>query len=466
MVSFKQALVILLASMGGIPSVLQAQNNTNSPYSYSGIGEINHGYLTRNRALGGVASSIFSNNHYNYVNPASIGFIDKTIIDFGLRGERGTLRTKSDFRDFNNGNFNYFGVGFRAIYKKDRYRPDTIFNADKTINKITNPSNLFSWATGLSITPYSSLGGDFQQRLDTSFATAIFSNTANGGLTSVGFNNGFKIGKYISLGYSLSFMWGQSLKTRLATFPDTQNIVTLQDLDFTQYNGFNHTFGLGFVIPLNKKMTLSSGISYQLPYLLNSKQSRTVRSFDYNIQGILVLQDTILNTDEKKSTVSIPSYLSAGFTFTLKGKFSFGAEYAVQNWSDVKNKGWNTDFANYNKLSLGITINPESNPTKSMHNPEIYLGLNTANLNAVYYDVQGRIKPIKETGISFGIGLPVVRDVFTEDGKREKYKSMIYLSGEYIKRGDITDGRIREDLYRISIGMSLTDLWFIKRKYR
>ncbi|MCK9480355.1 MAG: outer membrane protein transport protein [Bacteroidia bacterium] len=464
MASYKQTLLAVFSTL--TIGLLHAQNNTNSPYAYSGIGETEYGYMIHNKALGGVASSVFSNNRYNLVNPATLGFIDKTIIDFGFKIEKGTLSTGSAHRDFNNGNFNYFSLAFRTLNFKTRHKTDTLFNADQSIKKIRKSENLFSWVAGVSISPYSNIGGDFQQKHDTSFASSLILHNASGDLTSVGFNNGFKIGEYASLGYTLSFIWGQVNKNKLVTFPDSQNITTIQDLKFTEYNGFEHKFGLGFNIPIQNKSIVSAGMSYRLSHYLNTTQTRVVRSSDYNIQGVLVPLDTILFTEGNRSSSQIPSFMSVGLTYTLKEKFSIGGEYSFQDWSSVIGKGWTDEFAKYSRISIGLTINPESKPTLSMHNPEIYVGFTSAKLSAVYHNAAGKIEPIKETGISFGIGLPIVRDVFTMDGKREKYKSMLYLSGEYLKRGEITDGRIREDLFRISVGLSLTDLWFIKRKYR
>ena len=62
-------------------------------------------------------------------------------------------------------------------------------------------------------------------------------------------------------------------------------------------------------------------------------------------------------------------------------------------------------------------------------------------------------------GASFGMGLPLRN----YNRQTEQY-TMINLAFEFIKRGN-NDNLVKESLFRISAGFSLSDLWFAKRKY-
>ena len=42
--------------------------------------------------------------------------------------------------------------------------------------------------------------------------------------------------------------------------------------------------------------------------------------------------------------------------------------------------------------------------------------------------------------------------------------TFINLAIEYVKRGN-NDNQLKENLFRFSLGFSLSDIWFIKRKY-
>jgi hypothetical protein len=63
---------------------------------------------------------------------------------------------------------------------------------------------------------------------------------------------------------------------------------------------------------------------------------------------------------------------------------------------------------------------------------------------------------INEFGISFGLGLPI--------GRRSGF-SNANLGFEYGQRGTQDAGLIRETFFNFSLGLSLNDTWFIKRKY-
>ena len=68
-------------------------------------------------------------------------------------------------------------------------------------------------------------------------------------------------------------------------------------------------------------------------------------------------------------------------------------------------------------------------------------------------------KELKQWGASFGLGLPlgVSRQAPTQ-------ATIVNVAFEYIKRGN-DDNILKESLFRFSLGFSLSDLWFIKRKY-
>lgn len=62
-------------------------------------------------------------------------------------------------------------------------------------------------------------------------------------------------------------------------------------------------------------------------------------------------------------------------------------------------------------------------------------------------------QPIEDFGITFGLGLPV--------GGISK----INIGVELGQLGTLDDGLIKENYANIMLGFSLSDIWFIKRKY-
>ena len=70
--------------------------------------------------------------------------------------------------------------------------------------------------------------------------------------------------------------------------------------------------------------------------------------------------------------------------------------------------------------------------------------------------------PLDETGMSFGVSLPL--GGFYSAANVAGY-SNLNLGIELGERGVNTDGLVRERFWTIRIGLSLNDLWFIKRQY-
>jgi hypothetical protein len=61
--------------------------------------------------------------------------------------------------------------------------------------------------------------------------------------------------------------------------------------------------------------------------------------------------------------------------------------------------------------------------------------------------------PLTETGITFGLGLPLAG------------LSNANVGIEISKRGQKDAGLVQETIVALRVGLSLNDIWFIKRKY-
>ncbi len=68
--------------------------------------------------------------------------------------------------------------------------------------------------------------------------------------------------------------------------------------------------------------------------------------------------------------------------------------------------------------------------------------------------LQLKNQQLKETAVSFGFGLPLKRS-----------GTLLNLSAEFGQRGTTDEGLIKDNFARFKIGLVLSDIWFIKRKY-
>jgi hypothetical protein len=68
-------------------------------------------------------------------------------------------------------------------------------------------------------------------------------------------------------------------------------------------------------------------------------------------------------------------------------------------------------------------------------------------------------KKLPVFGATLGLGLPLA-----QSRQAPGQATVINMAFEFIKRGN-NDNLLKENLFRFSLGFSLSDVWFVKRKY-
>ena len=105
------------------------------------------------------------------------------------------------------------------------------------------------------------------------------------------------------------------------------------------------------------------------------------------------------------------------------------------------------------ELRIGTQIRPKPG-TNYWSNVAYRAGF---NIGDDYVNVQ---QPLSTLGLTVGFGLPLANYNRLSPGQF----SVINVAMEYNKRGN-EDNLLRENLFKLSVGLSLSDLWFVKRKY-
>ena len=103
--------VILLISAS---QLAVSQNNTNSPYTRFGYGEISDGTATEIRGMGGVSLGNRSQNTINSVNPASYSSVDSLtfMFDLGAGMRYSHFSEKNQSKNTLNANLEYITMRF------------------------------------------------------------------------------------------------------------------------------------------------------------------------------------------------------------------------------------------------------------------------------------------------------------------------------------------------------------------
>jgi len=231
------------------------------------------------------------------------------------------------------------------------------------------------------------------------------------------------------------------------------NYKTTNSSDTTRFGGLFFNAGIQYKIKLSAKTILRLGFHGNLSTNMNATRniSRETISFNPNI-GIEVV-DSIYKGQDQKGTIVHPSSWGAGFMFEGESMWMFGAEIGVANWADYRYFGTADKMVNNWTARIGGQFVPDFKSNSYWQRVSYRLGASFGPDNVQLN------RPIPQYMFSFGTGLPVRRNVYTNQ------YTTINTAFELGFRGNKSND-IRENIFRFSLGLNLSDLWFNKPKYQ
>ncbi|MBP6556932.1 MAG: hypothetical protein KA213_01110 [Flavobacterium sp.] len=397
-----------------------AQEGTSSPYSFYGIGDIKFKGSVDTRSMGGL--SIFPDSiHLNIQNPAHLASLKLT--SFAIGGTYATTKFKTETADgkARRTSLDYLAVGI-------------------PVGKL---------GIGFGLIPYSSVGYKIQSLSEDN--TPIFSRYKGvGGVNKVFAGFGYQVTKKLNVGANIQYNFG-TIETTSLRYQDSIQYGTREN-NFSDLQGFNVDFGLSYQTKLNKKLSLFSSMTYAPESELKLDNSRSIDIIQFLSTGTL----SVIETEEIEvvdTKIKMPSKLSFGTGIGQLKKWMFGGEVTFINNSVVNNRFTDiqdASFENSTRYALGGYFIPNYNSYSGYLKKIVYrAGLRYENTGLVIQN-----KSITDAAMNLGFGLPL-NGTF----------SNININFEYGKRGTKYYGLVEENYFNISVGLSLSDKWFIKRKF-
>lgn len=465
-----------------------AQNNTNSPYSIRGYGELEDFNTAFCKSLGGASNGIRTEHYFSLSNPASLGGTKQVIFDFGFRGDYSKTYSSTASRTAYNGNFNYFSLAF-PVYRKPIVKKDTLASLKSKKTKLYTEYHTI-WSAAFGVTPFSSINSTYSKLTDTSYGQIGNYYSRSGGLNRVFLINNFNLNNNLSIGINSSFIFGQSRAyDGYFLFDSFVSRATINETNI-RMNGFKFDLGIqkafnDSLVKIDTSMVngVKSVTKKKIPYQLvlgatfnNGAQlnystfHQILNKSNYYVTSPI---DTVLLRENVKGKTALPIGYSAGFSFTWNNLWMLTGDYKVDRWGTMKKTLFTDSFTNSTQFNIGVAFRPDFNINsfrkrggeKRGYYPtlEYRLGFRARNTGYNFLDDAGNINPLKEIGFSFGIGIPKIRSEY--EGKVILLKSMFNITGEYIRRGSTANGMIAENLFRVTLGFTIPDVWFKKRKF-
>ena len=414
---YKNKLFAIVLSIFLFAQLAQSQNNTNSPYTRFGFGDISDTNNGEQRAMGGVSIGSRVNTSINTVNPASYSAVDSMtfMFDFGVAG---LLSHFSDSRGGvtkGNGNIEYLSLQFPL-------------------------AKWLGFSAGAS--PYSFVGYDFYNK-DTTYInnlskrdTVAYTRSFNGsgGFSQVYMGLSANLFNHISLGVNGYYMFGTINNYRDVSFNATSGYTSTTEYNTLKANNFRYRLGAQIYNTFAKKHDVTLGVIYEPKAKLNG-------SFAKLSTGVLT--DTIA-PDYRFET---PSIFGLGLYYTFDKKLSIGVDYSLQQWKDAQFFGKTDSLGNRSKLSIGVDYLPDPKGRKYSDRIHYRAGF---NMSDSYFNVNGQNLP-KNYGVSLGIGLPL-----------RNSSTVLNATIEYGKIGSTS--LLNEDYFKLSFNFTFNEHWFFKRK--
>ena len=455
----KLGLVFTLFSALFLFNNISIKAQDNSPYSRYGIGDLHPTSHILNRGMAGLSAGFSDQMSVNFSNPASYsGFYSlkearskksayaRMVLDIGMNFDNRTLREPNNAQKFTapNSYFSYLQMGIPL--RKNWGMVLGLRPISKISYDVFKIERLFNPNTGLPID------------------SAITEFNGDGGTYFVNTGTGYAI-KNLSVGFNLGYLFGKKeYSSRRTLLNDTVSYKRSNHQTKSTYGNLFLSMGIQYRIELNKEKTkyLQLGVSGNLKQKLNSRLDLIRETYNRFPDGGEFRLDSVSEQLDVKGIVNYPSSVTAGFLFeqypsTDKIGLLFGVDYSRNSWDDYRFNGQLDSVRTNSQLKIGVQLKPSLKESKYKnlisYRAGVFFGNDYVHLN----------QKLPELGITGGISLPIAN--LKDAGRRFRTQySVINISAEYIKRGN-KDNILRENLFRISVGFSLSDLWFTKRRY-
>ena len=408
------------------PILTFSQNNTGSPYSLNELGELNFLGNVSSVSMGGVESSIDS-IEFNINNPSSLAKLKTTNYQIGTFYKSTGISNSLSTDRYNSANINYVAIGI--------------------------PVKNFGF--GFGVLPYSSTGFSLQASESYSNDNSIDSRLffADGNINRAFLSGGISLNKNISVGATVNYNFGKFSYQLFNQYDEVS--YGIYSNSSSELSGFNYNLSTSFTLPLKDDLLISVVYNYHPSNKLKSNNSQsifTATSSTLNTESLGDFVDVDLEGRQQRNTnLTIPQKSIYSVGLEKKNNWFVGIQYEDKLSSTFNNEFLNIENVSYRNskvLSLGGYYIPDASSLTSYWKRVKYrFGIKNERKSIIVNNL-----PVNQFILNLGLGLPL------------SGLSKANLGLEFGKVGNDKNA-IEESYFALRLGLSLNDIWFIKRKY-
>lgn len=434
-----------------IPVSFHLSAQSNSPYSRYGLGDPASGSNVISRSMGGISAGYADVLSVNFNNPASYSQFQtipqarskkiawgRVVLDVGTSLESRTLVAPNTPNKFTATDLQFSYVQVGLPLKKN-------------------------WGLSFGIRPLSHIG--YLINRDDSLKDPLSGNTieraitefrGTGGSYLPTIGTGFAI-KNISAGFNIGYLFGNRENTTLRSL--VSDSVQYYSSEHSTNSSFGHLFfnaGLQYQAKLSKTLLLRLGFAGNWKQKITGSQDVLRQTFTRGSSGEELRVDSVYELTGQKGEITYPSSYKGGLVLqrnNVNGSgWLFGADYTTSKWSEYRFFGQKDSVQDSRMLNFGGQVTPRPR-TNYFSNVTYRFGFFTGK----DYIKVGNDLPV--FGASVGMALPIRPSRLSPN-----QFTFFNIGLEYMKRGN-DNNLLKENLFRFSLGLNLTDLWFGKQKY-
>ena len=406
---------------------MYAQGGTKSPYSQFGLGVLSDQSQGMNRGMNGVGIAMRVGNEVNTLNPAAYSAVDSLtmLFDAGLSAQVTNFQEGNVKQNGKLANFEYIVSSFRLFRK-----------------------------VGMSfgVIPFTNVGYSYSTStlLDETNGTIYETYSGSGGLHQAFVGLGWRIFKPLSVGVNASYLWGDINRSVVSS--STSYVNALQKQYSVSVSNYKLDFGMQWEQRIGKKDAVTVGATYGLPHQLKADPQLMVISTNASTST----SDT--TSFKLRDGLKLPLMLGAGLSYNHDNRLIVAADATFQRWGTVGEPTYNSSTRVYGlssgqhmsryKGSIGVNWTPNPLSLRYFDHLQYRIG---AGYSTPYYKINGKDGP-SELSVSAGIGIPIVN--FWNN------RSVLNISGQWVQTK--ATGFIKENTFRLNIGLTFNERWFAK----
>ena len=405
-----------------------AQSGSNSPYTRYGFGQLSDQSFGNSKAMGGIGYGLREGLQINAANPASYSAVDSLtfLFDAGMSLQNANFQENGVKTNAKNSSIDYIAMQFR-------------------LNKrLGLTAGFLPYSTvGYNMSKTEVLPNSEDQYGSTTSTLKTY--TGEGSVQQVFIGLGYKVFNNLSIGANLSYLYGDAVHMSSLTFSNVNASKSVRAEEF-EVNDYKLDLGLQYTQSLGQKHKVNLGLVYSYGHDINGKGYSFKET--YASESNIPLSQTV---DTLQNGFGLPHSFGAGFTYVYNNRLTVGLDYTLQKWADVKFFNKEGQFTDRSKIAFGAEYRP--NPIGRSYFSRIRYRAG-AYCSDPYTKVDGK-EGAREYGVSFGFGLPL-----------EMYqgRSILSISGQYVKVSPKVKGMLEENYLKINVGLTFNDRWFMKWK--